>query len=253
MKKLFFLLCVISIFLPILANNLYTVECPTAGLLSRGEAGIHFKILQNNGIVLGADVGLTDFFQFGLAFGGEEVIGHKEPQWNRVDYKVKLRLINEKLSFPAIAIGIDTQGHGSYHNHEKRYDTLSKGVYLVASKNFSMLGLFGFDVGMNYTLDNVEEGNENFDFFTGMYKTFGEHLVLFGDFSLGLNDRNREMIENGVNISLTSLSRGYLNTGLQLRINDQLSVKLLLHDLLRNRPDTWAFDRSLLIDYRWFF
>lgn len=229
------------------ANNLYTVDCPTAGLLSKGEARIHHKIFKNNGLVVGTDVGLFDSFQFGVSYGAEQLVGDQDPVWmNKVDFKARLRLINESLQYPAFAIGVDTQGHGSYHKDLKRYDIKSKGAYLVASKNYSFAGLLGFDFGANYTFENEDDDEEKFDAFAGMYKTLGDNLVLFADFSAGINDNNQDN-------KMAGRGRGYLNTGIQLRVNDQLTIKLLMHDLLQNRRNTQLFDRSLLIDYRWFF
>jgi len=229
----------------IYANNLHTVTNPTAGVLSRGEARIHNKVFLNNGLQLGATVGLFDNFQFGVTYGGEHLVGNQEPKWYDIpSFNARLRVINETLTFPAIAIGFDNLGHGAYYKGLNRYDIKSKGAYVVASKNFSFLGLIGFDFGMNYSFENTEEGR--FDFFAGVYKTVGQNLTLFTDFSAGLND-------NQTRSGMFDGSRGFLNTGVQLRLNDQLSIKLLMHDLFENKYNTHGFDRSILIDYRWFF
>ena len=254
MKRFIFLFIVFIVIMPLIANNLNTVESPTAGMLSRGEARVHMKIFQENGIVFGADVGLFDAFQFGLSFGGEEIIGNEKPElsFEQVAYKVKLRLINEGLTIPAIAIGVDTQGHGKYYKEEKRYDIKSKGAYVVASKNFNMHGLLGFDLGMNYTFEWDDDEDKIVDFFAGAYKTIGDNITIFADYSLALNDRKRK-IEGNDDADLWRKSSGYLNTGLQLRLTDQLSLKLLMHDILMNRGDINNIERSLMIDYRWFF
>ena len=230
----------------ILASNLFTIDNPTAAMLQRGEAAINSKLYQNDAIVMGTDVGIADFFQIGLAFGGEHILGNQNPKWTRVDYKVKLRIINETLSLPAIAIGVDTQGHGTYHKDTKRYEIKSKGAYAVLSKNFELLGLIGFDLGANYSFDDHKTKANDLDIFTGIYKTAGDYVTLFIDFSTGLNDIDS-------NDEYAGLKRGYLNTAVQFNVNEQFSIKLLLHDLLRNRKQTELFDRSLVLDYRWFF
>ncbi|MCL2064402.1 MAG: hypothetical protein FWG98_08525 [Candidatus Cloacimonetes bacterium] len=251
MKKVLIYFFLYSLFISVFAMNLNTVDSPTAGILSRGEAMIHLKAFQNNGIVVGADVGLFDFMQFGLSAGGTNIIGNKEPDFNRVDYKIKIRIINETLTMPAIALGIDTQGHGEYYSSQRRYEIKSKGLYAVASKNASFLGLLGADFGMNYSLDEMNQKNaKHYDIFFGLYKTIGNHVTVFGDFSIGLNDLKNSKDE----FTLTGLSRGYLHTAVQVHLSDQLSIKLLMHDLLENRRETdWFFDRSIMLDYRWFF
>ena len=251
MKRLILFSILFIFILPLIANNLFLVENPTAGILSRGEARINMKVFQNNGFLIGADVGLFDNFQFGLSVGGNEIVGRNEPEFNKVDYKAKFRIFNETLMFPAIAIGVDTQGHGRYFKEQNRYDIMSKGAYLVASKNYSLLGLFGFDIGFNYTFEDTGDFNDEYDIFAGIYKTLGENLILFADFSAGLNDRKLNNEEDIYDI--LTRRRGFLNTGVEFQINDQLTIKFLMHDLFRNKHETKYFDRSILIDYRWFF
>jgi len=229
------------------ADNLYTVHNPTAGQLARGEARIHQKMYKNNGIFLGADVGLFEIFQFGVAYGAENVVGDKQPEYlNRVEFKGRFRIINETFALPAFSLGVDTQGHGHYYKSDKRYDIMSKGAYLVASKNFNLLGLLGFDLGVNYTFEKVYGNDTHLDAFIGMYKTIGETVTVFADWSGGFNDDTRENNTIGK-------GRTYLNTGIQVQMTDNLSLKLLMYDMFRNRYENELFDRALILDYRWQF
>jgi hypothetical protein len=246
MKRVFGFLMMVVLTVSLHANNLHTVINPTAGILSRGEARFHQLVFKNNGMMVGANVGLFDNFQFGVSYGAENVVGEKEPIWHKQPgFNVRFRIINETLQMPAIAIGVDTQGHGAYHSDLKRYDIKSKGAYAVVSKNFRFLGMIGFDFGTNYTFEK-EDDKTALDFFAGMYKSVGQNLLVFADFSMGLND-------NCQNSEVTGRSRGYFNTGLQFRVSDQLTLKLLMKDLFKNRESTELFDRSIMIDYRWFF
>jgi hypothetical protein len=246
MKNILILIMLLSVATILQSNNLHTVTNPTAGVLSQGESKVQQLIYKNNGMMIGANVGLFENFQFGVTYGAENIVGDQEPNWNRQPgFNARLRIINETLEIPAIAIGVETQGFGAYYHDYKRYDIKSKGAYLVASKNFGFLGMIGFDFGTNYTFEK-EDDKTALDFFVGMYKTLGPTIMLFSDFSLGLND-------NCQNSELTGKSRGYLNSAVHFRINDQLTLKLLMKDLLRNRETTQLFDRSIMIDYRWFF
>ena len=246
MKTTILIVIILLIFLSASANNLHTVTSPTAGILSRGEARVHQLIFKNNGMMIGTNVGLFENFHFGVSYGAEELVGDNEPIWyKQPGFNLRMRIINETLQSTALAFGIDTQGFGKYHTDMKRYDIKSKGAYLVASKNFGFLGMIGFDIGANYTFEK-EDDKTALDVFTGAYKSFGQSLMLFADFSLGLND-------NCPNSPLTGRNRGFLNAAAHFRVTDQLTIKLLMSDLLKNKETTELFDRSILVDYRWFF
>jgi len=246
MRKTILIITIMLIFFKAEANNLHTVTNPTAGILSRGEARIHQLIFNSNGMMIGTNVGLFENFHFGVSYGAEELVGDKEPIWHKQPgFNLRFRLINETLEMPALAIGIDTQGFGTYHTNLKRYDIKSKGAYLVASKNFGFLGMIGFDIGTNYTFEK-EDDKTALDVFAGMYKSFGPSLMLFADFALGLND-------NCPDSDLTGRNRGFLNAAAHFRVTDQLTIKLLMHDLLQNKESTELFDRAIMVDYRWFF
>jgi len=253
MRKFLIIVLLLLIATSIWADNLYTVHNPTAGQLDRGEARLHQKMFKNNGIFLGADVGLFEVFQFGVAYGAENVVGDKQPEYlNRVEFKARFRIINESFALPAFSLGVDTQGHGHYYKKEKRYDIMSKGAYLVASKNFKFLGLMGFDGGMNYTFENVDNGETRFDIFLGMYKTIGDVVTVYADWSAGINDDKRESATIH-DVSAIGKGRTYLNTGVQVQVTENLALKLLMHDMFRNRDGNELFDRSLILDYRWHF
>ena len=238
------------------ANNLSTVENPTASLLNQGEVRIVQKIYKMNSMMLGAEVGLFDIFQFGMAYGAEEVVGDNDIKLHNIPaFKAKVRLLEETFVLPAIALGVDTQGHGSYYKKvtneydetisQNRFEVKSKGGYAVLSKNFIMWGLIGFDLGANYTFEGTKD-DQKFAAFAGMYKTIGEKVTVLADFSAGFNDRDTEG-------PLAVRNRGFLNSALQFQATDQLAVKFMLHDMFRNRKETNGFDRSILIDYRWHF
>jgi len=250
MKKYNIVLIFSFILLPILANNLNIVENPTAALLGTGEARITQKIYKDNGMIFGIDVGLLDAFQFGVGYGAEHIVGDQEPNWHKYPVvSARFRIIDEVFTLPALAIGIDTQGHGAYHVKEKRFDIKSKGAYFVVSKNYEMFGLLGFDIGANYSFEKTK-GDEDFDIFGGMYKTLGSALIVFAEFTAGLNDTNGK---NRTDDIITGRGRTYLNAALQWNINEQFSIKFLTHDIFKNKRQTELFDRSIILDYRWFF
>ena len=71
------------------------VDCPTAGLLPRGSFDFDIRMYGNGGLVTTIDVGLMHRFMIGMSFGGENVIGDGEADWNPgIDFLAKYRLIN---------------------------------------------------------------------------------------------------------------------------------------------------------------
>ena len=79
------------------------IDCPTAGLLPRGSFDFDIKVYPQGGLIFRLDIGLMKRFMVGMSFGGENVIGDGEPDWNpRIEFAAKYRLINESWSFPAL-------------------------------------------------------------------------------------------------------------------------------------------------------
>jgi len=256
MKYILTILIFICIIPQIYAINLYTVDNPTAAQLDRGEARIDMKLFKQNGIAMGADVGLFESFQFGVSYSTTNLIGDQEPEWlNKVEFKGRFRAVNETIASPAVSIGIDTQGHGVYSKANKRYDMMSKGLYAVASKNFNFLGLIGFDIGANYTFEKSNTKDKHFDLFAGAYKTIGSQITVYIDWSAGLNDYTdddyRELHPDIENI--IGRGRSYFNTGVQVDLTENFALKLLMYDMFRNKRTTELFDRALILDYRWHF
>ena len=95
-------------------TNLITI--PTAGSLSRGCFSVDMRLQKEGGLTVGLAAGITDRFQFGVSYGASRLIGDSSFVWYpRPEANIKYRLINETMSGPGIAIGLDTQGFGNYN------------------------------------------------------------------------------------------------------------------------------------------
>ena len=225
------------------------VNSPTAGILQKGEAAIIANLYKNNGLIIGTKIGLFPRFMFGVSYGGEQIVGNKNPIWHeRVEFAAKLRIMDESVKFPAIAFGYDSQGHGNFYENIKRYDIKSKGFYFVASKNFQILGNLGIHLGSNLSLENEDKDND-LDFFAGIDKTLGDVIELLADYDIALND-NENYFDNTLNENLEGLGKGYLNAALAIHFTDYLSLKISFYDLLKNRIDTEGCDRTLTLNYQ---
>ncbi len=249
MKKLMVIIPLLLVCASVFPYELNTlINSPTAGILQRGEAEINAKIYKNNGLILGAKVGLFRRFMFGFSYGAEQIVGNQEPDWHeRVEFNAKFRIFDETFTIPAIAIGYDSQGHGHYYGDVRRYDIKSKGFYLATSKNFAFMGNLGVHLGANYSLE-TEDKDEEISFFAGIDKSIGEMLVFICDYDVGWND-NDDWDEQSMDETIKGLGRGYFNASLDVHFTEHLVLKISLYDLLENRKDTIGSDRTISLLY----
>jgi len=218
------------------------VDCPTAGLLPRASFDFDIRIYPEGGVIFGLDIGLMKRFMVGMSFGGENVIGEGEPDWNpRIEFAAKYRLINESWSLPAFVIGYDSQGDGAYDDSLDRYTYKSKGFYAVMSKGYAMGEIpVGFHGGINYSLENDDE-DKDISLFFGADLMIGDNLGLVAEYDLGSNDdKAKELFGQGY---------GYLNIGVQWIFSERLFLQFNLKNLLLNRKDVSTWGRGFRIVY----
>ncbi len=221
------------------------VESPTAGMLQKGESEISAKIYNNNGLILGIRVGLFPRFMFGVNYGGEQIVGNQKPLWHdRVEFNAKLRIVDESTTYPAFALGYNSQGHGLYYKGVNRYDIKSKGFYGVASKNYFFMGNLGLHFGANYTLETVDEDNE-INLFAGIDKSIGNMVTILMEYDPGWNDN-----DDWENQTIKGLGHGYLNGSVNIHFTDYLIAKISFFDILENRENTIGSDRTLSLYYK---
>jgi len=218
------------------------VDCPTAGLLPRGSFDFDIRIYPGGGAIFGIDIGLMKRLMVGMSFGGQNVIGEGEPDWNpRIEFAVKYRLINESYMFPAFVLGFDSQGDGAYNDSLKRYTYKSKGFYAVISKGYATGDIpIGLHAGVNYSLEN-EDKDKNITLFFGADVLFGDNLGVVAEYDLGANDDNaKELFGRGY---------GYLNLGAQWIFSQRLLLQFNLKNLLLNRKNAETWGREFRIVY----
>ena len=216
------------------------VDCPTAGLLPKGSFDLEVRAFSGGGLLAQTSVGLTDRLAMGLSFGGVNIIGAGKINWNpRPEAQIKYRLFEESPLWPAVAIGFDSQGYGSYSDSLERYEIKSKGAYGVLSKNYHLWGRpLGFHLGANYSFEK-KDGDDDLSFFLGLDKGLNEELSLVAEYDLALNDDR----QNGV----FGTGRGYLNMGIRWNIERRFFFELDLRNLTDNIENLSGFARELRI------
>ncbi len=228
----------------------WLVDAPTAGTLPRAYYCIGFRFYPNGGALANADIGLSNRLMLGVAFGAEDVISNREPTWNpRIEFNVKLRMIDEMEYFPAITIGFSSQGVGGWNAELRRYTFKSRGFYLVASRSFYFYQwTSGWHVGVNYSLENEVDHDRDLNFFVGFDATFKYNLAFLAEIDAALND-DKSTLPDGTPYNFAGKGRGYLNFSVKWLFTENLELEALMKDLLINRRESETLTREIRITY----
>lgn len=217
-------------------SNLITI--PTAGGLVRGSFAVDLRVQKGGGLTTGLSVGITDRFMFGLSYGASNLIGDQEAvPYPRPEVLLKYRMIDESVSMPGLALGLDTQGFGFYDADSlKRYGIKAYGFYLVLSKNWrSPLGNTGVHLGGNYNFTETSDGDSDASGFAGFDLEVNPELSFLVEYNAALN-------ENQYKARQISLSRGgYLNAAIRWTFVEHLHIEFHFNNLL--------FDKNKGVDY----
>ncbi len=237
--------------------NLVTI--PTAGSMARGSYEMEL-LMQTGGGVLGRlGVGITDQFSLGMSYGIQQFIGDQKPSINRTmpEAQLKYRLFEEGYKMPAIALGLDTQGRGSFQSKDvhhdttyadsaagiynyttttyERYEIKAIGVYVVASKNWNVLGNFGSHLGLSKNFLEADNIDNDINLFFGVDKDLAANLSLFLEFNAALDDngyRDKRADLEGLTIGK---GNGYLNAGLRWQVAPSFYMEIDFNDILINK------------------
>jgi hypothetical protein len=217
------------------AEPRFLVDAPTAGMLGSGTLAFDIDFFQNGGLLVAMNYGILSRFSLGISYGGSNLIGDGTAQFNPVPgFNAKVRPFEEGVSFPAIVLGFDSQGREEHIDSLDRYTIQSKGLYIAASKNFTMAGFFSIHGGANYSLEGPQDDRE-VAFFVGAEKTIGSAISAVLEYNSG-----------GGKISK---GRGYLNLGLRWSPGGGFTIGFDLKDLVRNDEKVTIGNRSVKIEF----
>lgn len=216
----------------------YLIDIPTAGMIPHRNLALDMDLYQNGGLLTGISIGIFDRLIFGISYGGDSIIGNGKPNWNATPgFQIRLRIINETIILPAIALGFDSQGKDFYDEDFSRYSIKSPGLYAVASKNYRLLGNLSLHGGMNYSFERAD-GDRDPNVFLGCEKSLGQNLSIFAEYNVGWNDSHRHAFGKG---------RGYLNVGSRLAFGAGFSLGLNFKDILKNQKEMG--NRTMMLEY----
>jgi len=218
----------------------YLIDVPTAGMIPHGNLALDMEVYRGGGLLTGLSLGAFDRLLIGISYGGSNIIGNEKPVWNTIPgFQFRVRLLNESVLLPAIALGFDSQGKEVYDTALSRYTIKSMGFYAVASKNYEVLGNLSFHGGINYSLERAD-GDKDPNIFLGVEKSIGPMLSVLGDYNIGWNDSNHRAFGKG---------RGYLNGSIRLSVGKGFSVGMNVKDILKNQQEISVGNRTLTLEY----
>ena len=218
------------------------IDKPTAGMLHRGSYYVNANFFEQGGVLVGVSVGLIDRFNFGISYGGTDILGMKKPEMNPYPgVNVKLRILEESQAAPAVTVGFDWQGRGSYLDSLKRYVIKSPGFYAVASQNYAIAGNLSVHGGLNLSTERGD-GDKDLNAFVGAEKSLGKDISLLGEYDFGMNDNSANALGRG-------RGRGYLNLGFRWSWGKGLVLGLDIKDVLKNQGDITVGNRTIQIEY----
>jgi hypothetical protein len=217
------------------------IDIPTAGMLGRGAFAMDADFFQNGGLGIALSAGALDRLSFGISYSGTGVIGNSSVTMQKLPgVNIKIRLFDESLAIPAIAIGFDSQGKEAYIDSTERFTIKSRGVYAVASKNYSMFGNFSVHGGVNFSMER-NDGDKDMDVFVGAEKSFGRDISLLGEYDFGFNDNNNRALGQG---------KGYFNLGVRWSFGNGFTLGFDLKNIFKNQDHIVTIgNRTMQVEY----
>lgn len=207
------------------AEPRFLVDMPTAGMLGKGTFAVDVDFYQEGGVLTGLSAGIFERLSFGLSYGGSRLLGKEDAIMNPFPgVTIKLRLLEESVAFPALALGFDSQGKDGYLKELDRYTVKSPGLYAVVSKNYLLLGYLSLHAGINYSFERADD-DRSFNLYAGAEKTIGPFVSLLAEYNLAMNDNSGQAIGRG---------RGYMNLALKWSFAGAITLGVNFKDILKN-------------------
>lgn len=215
------------------------VDMPTAGVIPKGTFEVNAFLMQQGGLMTEFAASPFTNFLIGVSFGGSRIIGTSTPQFQDFPgVQIKYRVFDETDAIPAFALGLNSQGLGTYSKELERYQTASPGIYLASSKSFRWpLGLIYLTAGVNYSLEPLPD-DRSVNFYFGAEQTIFSRMSISSEFNFNLED-NSAFMEH----------RGLLNFQIKWAASDNLTVSLMLRDAFAHFRESNSLVRFVGIEY----
>lgn len=210
------------------------IDNPSGNTISTKEFQVKLRLYHTGGMLGGLTAGLTKQLQFGVTYGGQNIIGHGAVKWNNspginIRYKLKFMQQTQDLYWPDISIGFDSQGYGAYFADSlNRYQIKSKGLYITTSgylsaSRYGVPGL-GYHAGINYSTEN-KKYEKDINFFCGLHANIDNSITLLWEYDFAINDNDDKSFGAG---------KGYMNAALRWYFSPKFALEFSAKNLLNN-------------------
>ena len=218
----------------------YIVNMPNAGVLPKSSFSFTSNIFENSGILMELNTSPFNSFNLGISYGGMNILSNREIVWqNLPGILIKLRIIDETLQFPAIVIGFNSQGRGSYIPELKRFQNQSPGFYFSVSKFYTWkIGAIGFHGGLNYSLE-PSTSNRLPNFYGGIEQNIGNRGSVNIEYNATLDEKPGLVMDK----------KGLLNLSFRYAFTQNMTIEFQFIDILKNMKGNQGALRRLGIEY----
>lgn len=202
------------------------MDAPTAGVPAVRGYVVESRLADGGSMVVRTLVGVNRFAAAGVSWGGADILGAGRVSWQpHVGFAARVRLVEESMTLPAVAVGFDTQGEGPFLRGEKmnRFRHKSRGVWLAVSRNWRFLGDLGGHGGANWSLED-DDGDSDPSFWAGFDKSLGRFAEARLEYDAATN-------EDGA--GRFSTDRGTVNAAVFLKVGGSFTLEFDLRNLLR--------------------
>jgi len=213
------------------------IDFPAPMTLLRAQYMLKMRLEPGGGVIAYGGVGILDNLQFGISWGGDNIIGYGDARFYSLP---GVQIFYKFFNDPAVMLGFNSQGYGHYEENTESYSVKSRGIFLTVGKSFfNIVTLAG---GVNYC--SIErEAPQKVDIFFGCAFNLTKELTLLMDYEAGLNDPQIKDF------------RGYLNAGLRFTFEDVISVEIDFRNLTETNAydpgsNTGRINRTVKIIYR---
>ena len=210
------------------------IDVPTAGMLKRGSFAMDIDFFQQGGATIALNAGALDRLNFGISYGGTGIIGNGTAKMQPLP-----RIFDESTAMPAIALGFDSQGKEIYVDSTERYTIKSRGVFAVASKNYSFFGNLSVHGGLNWSMERKDDDSD-LNFFVGVEKTLGQEISFFFEYDFGLNDNGPRSLGR---------DRGYMNSGVRWSFGNGFTLGFDVKNVIQNQNVVTIGNRTLKVEW----
>ncbi len=223
------------------------IDCPSVGMPETGCYDFEFRAYPDGGVLAGFTVGLIKRFAIGVSYGGTEVIGFGNPNWNlQPGVTAKCRVIDESMTLPAMSLGFTSQGYGAWIDSTDQYLFKARGLFLALGKNFIVGSLGEITAHSGVNMNSVDNDSRSLNFFTGLEYRASHYIAFIAEYSGDFDNQE------------DSKGYGYLNLGVRWTFAERLALDLHLKDILLNldrtsRGGSAVAGREIRISYveRW--